>query len=216
MRTTCLARTLPWRTFPLGHTRSPFSRTIPARGRACGSGPGRPTYSSIGPSAVSPSSPRLPRTTSAVLPSFRRPKNPIAHGRTLGLRSPAAARGVGLRSSGPGPGMQAPKVGRGNCWFPTARVIGHRLARELMLTRVHERLEAARDHNRELRDVTVVPPEITLDGGSLSIRIGKRTLQLIPLPGHSPDGIGALVLEDRVLFSGDAMMPVPYLVAGDS
>jgi len=103
----------------------------------------------------------------------------------------------------------------GNCWFPTARVIGHRLARELMLTRVHERLEAARDHNRELRDVTVVPPEITLDGGSLSIRIGKRTLQLIPLPGHSPDGIGALVLEDRVLFSGDAMMPVPYLVDGD-
>jgi glyoxylase-like metal-dependent hydrolase (beta-lactamase superfamily II) len=84
-----------------------------------------------------------------------------------------------------------------------------------MLTRVHDRLEAARAQSRELHDVTVVPPEITLDGGTLSLRVGKRTLQLIPLPGHSPDGIGALVLEDRVLFSGDAMMPVPYLVDGD-
>lgn len=103
----------------------------------------------------------------------------------------------------------------GNCWFPAARVIGHRVARELMLTRVRERLDAARAQNRDLHDVTVVPPEIVLDEGTLSLRVGKRTLQLIPLPGHSPDGIGALVVEDRVLFSGDAMMPVPYLVDGD-
>jgi glyoxylase-like metal-dependent hydrolase (beta-lactamase superfamily II) len=34
-------------------------------------------------------------------------------------------------------------------------------------------------------------------------------------PGHSPDGIGVLVVEDRVLFSGDIMMPIPYLVDGE-
>jgi glyoxylase-like metal-dependent hydrolase (beta-lactamase superfamily II) len=37
----------------------------------------------------------------------------------------------------------------------------------------------------------------------------------VPLPGHSADGIGVLVAEDRVLFSGDVMMPVPYLADGD-
>ena len=37
---------------------------------------------------------------------------------------------------------------------------------------------------------------------------------LLHLPGHSIDGIGVLVVEDRVLFSGDIMMPIPYLVDG--
>jgi glyoxylase-like metal-dependent hydrolase (beta-lactamase superfamily II) len=37
----------------------------------------------------------------------------------------------------------------------------------------------------------------------------------VPLPGHSADGIGVLVAEDRVLFSGDVMMPVPYIADGD-
>jgi cyclase len=49
----------------------------------------------------------------------------------------------------------------------------------------------------------------------LEIRIGKRTIRLVHLPGHSADGIGVLVVEDRVLFSGDIMMPLPYILDGE-
>lgn len=103
----------------------------------------------------------------------------------------------------------------GNWWFKGAVVIGHRLARQLMEGRGRESLERARQQSRELRDIELVLPDVTFDGGELNLRIGKRTLQLISLPGHSPDGLGVLVLEDRVLFSGDAMMPLPHLVNGD-
>jgi glyoxylase-like metal-dependent hydrolase (beta-lactamase superfamily II) len=103
----------------------------------------------------------------------------------------------------------------GNGWFKGAIVIGHRLARQLMDGLGRDSLERARQKSRELRDVELVLPDVVFDDGELNLRVGKRTLQLLPLPGHSPDGVGALVLEDRVLFSGDAMMPLPHLVSGD-
>jgi cyclase len=103
----------------------------------------------------------------------------------------------------------------GNWWFKSAIVVGHREARTLMDTIGRENLERARQTSRELRDVELVLPDVVVDRGELSLRVGKRTLQLLPLPGHSPDGLGVLVLEDRVLFSGDAMMPLPHLVSGD-
>jgi len=103
----------------------------------------------------------------------------------------------------------------GTCWFPNAVVISHVLCRELLSGPGMEAFLAAQEHNRELRDVRVVLPEIVMDGGELSLRVGKRTLQLISLPGHSHDGIGVLLVEDRVLFSGDAMMPIPYVVDGE-
>jgi len=34
-------------------------------------------------------------------------------------------------------------------------------------------------------------------------------------PGNTSDGISAYVKEDKVLFAGDLMMPVPYIVSGD-
>ena len=49
----------------------------------------------------------------------------------------------------------------------------------------------------------------------MSLRVGKKTLTLVHLPGPSPDNIGVLVEEDRILFAGDAFMPLPYLVDGD-
>lgn len=103
----------------------------------------------------------------------------------------------------------------GNCWFPQAVVIGHRLCRELLDTKGRERLKAAKRGNRELRDIEIVLPDIVFDQGGIGVRVDRRTLRLIPLPGHSRDGIGVLIVEDRVLFSGDIMMPVPYLVDGD-
>ena len=57
--------------------------------------------------------------------------------------------------------------------------------------------------------------DVVFSNGGVGLRVGKRTLRLVSLPGHSADGIGVLVVEDRVLFSGDIMMPIPYLVDGD-
>jgi cyclase len=50
----------------------------------------------------------------------------------------------------------------------------------------------------------------------LTLRVGKKNLTIMPAPGHSADGIAVLIEEDRVLFAGDAFMPVPFIVDGDA
>jgi cyclase len=103
----------------------------------------------------------------------------------------------------------------GNSAFPGATILGHRLSRDLMGTRARAALQAASEQNRALHDVDLVLPGIVMDSGTMSLRVGRRTLEMLALPGHSPDGVGVLVNEDRVLFSGDAVMPIPYFVDGD-
>lgn len=103
----------------------------------------------------------------------------------------------------------------GTCWFSDAIVISHSLCRQLLETKGREALREAQRLNRELWDVHVISPDIIYSEGGISLRVGKRTLKLINLPGHSEDGIGVLLVEDRVLFSGDIMMPLPYVVDGD-
>jgi len=103
----------------------------------------------------------------------------------------------------------------GNCWFPNAIVISHKLCRDILDGKGRKALEDAKKKNRELKDIEIVLPNVTFSEGEIEIRIGKRTLRLMYLPGHSIDGIGVLVVEDRVLFSGDIMMTIPYLLDGD-
>lgn len=103
----------------------------------------------------------------------------------------------------------------GNCFFPGATVIGHQLCRELMETRGQSSLESARRMNPTFRQVKLIYPHLTFDGGTISLKVGKKTLIMMPTPGHSPDGISVLVEEDRVLFAGDAFLPLPYLIDGD-
>ena len=103
----------------------------------------------------------------------------------------------------------------GSCWFPDAVVIGHKLCRHLLDTRGREALKLAQQQNRDLWDVRISLPDVVFDEGELGIKVGKRSLKIIHLPGHSADGAGVLLVEDRVLFSGDIMMPIPYLVDGD-
>jgi len=61
----------------------------------------------------------------------------------------------------------------------------------------------------------VVLPDVTIDEGTLTIQIGKRKVEIFPSPGASDDGLSVLIKEDRVLFSGDAFLPVPNIVEGD-
>ncbi len=102
----------------------------------------------------------------------------------------------------------------GNSFFPGATVVGHTLCRQMMMDKGNTALDSARKQNPAYKQVKLVPPHLTFDGGTLSLRVGKKNLILMPMPGHSEDGIGVLVEEDRVLFAGDAFMPIPYIVDG--
>ena len=103
----------------------------------------------------------------------------------------------------------------GNCFFPGATVIGHARCRELLIELGAPSLESARKQNPNLRQVKIVPPHLTFSSGELTMRVGKKNLVLSQAFGHSDDGISVLVEEDRVLFAGDAFMPLPYVVDGD-
>lgn len=103
----------------------------------------------------------------------------------------------------------------GNCVFPNAQVIGHKLCRELMDTVGRHGLERVQSETSDLAGVKIVLPTILVDKAPIFLHLGKKTLQLIPAPGHSADSISVLFKEDRILFAGDLMMPVPYIVDGD-
>lgn len=103
----------------------------------------------------------------------------------------------------------------GNCLFSGVTIIAHTLCRELLDTKGRASLEEARKQGTIFRQIKIALPHLTFSEGTMDLRVGKKTLSLIPLPGHSRDNIGVLVEEDRVLFAGDVVMPLPYIVDGD-
>ncbi|MGV8050374.1 MAG: MBL fold metallo-hydrolase [Anaerolineaceae bacterium] len=103
----------------------------------------------------------------------------------------------------------------GNCFFPRATIIAHSFCRDLMLSKSSSALTEAGHDNPLFKDVCIVPPQITFSEGSISLRVGKKQLHIFATPGHSIDGISVLLEEDRILFAGDAFMPVPFVVGGD-
>jgi glyoxylase-like metal-dependent hydrolase (beta-lactamase superfamily II) len=94
-------------------------------------------------------------------------------------------------------------------------VIAHARCRELLIERGGPSLEAAKKQNPALRQVKIVPPQVTFMDGEMTLRVGKKNLILAPAFGHSEDGISVLVEEDRIFFAGDSFMPIPYIVDGD-
>ena len=103
----------------------------------------------------------------------------------------------------------------GNCFFPGATIISHTLCREAILEKGPASLEAAKRQNPIFKQVKLVPPHLTFSEGEMALRVGKKNLILFPTPGHSRDGISILIEEDRVLFAGDAFLPLPYVVDGN-
>ncbi len=103
----------------------------------------------------------------------------------------------------------------GNCFFPGATVIGHDLCRQAVLERGPEALDSARRQNPIFRQIKLIAPHMTFSEGTLTLRVGKKNLNLMTTSGHSADGISVLVEEDRVLFAGDAFLPLPYVVDGN-
>lgn len=103
----------------------------------------------------------------------------------------------------------------GTYFFPGTTVIAHALCREWLQERGIPSLENSRKQTQTFRNLKIILPQITFGEGQLSLRVGKKNLTLMPLPGHSADNVAVLVEEDRVLFSGDACMPLPYIVDGN-
>ena len=104
----------------------------------------------------------------------------------------------------------------GNYFFPGATVISHALTREKIMEKNQQTLENVQEQELEFKRINkIVIPDITLDAGTLSLRIGKRNVTIFPTPGASPDGISVLVREDRVLFAGDAFLPLPNINEGE-
>jgi glyoxylase-like metal-dependent hydrolase (beta-lactamase superfamily II) len=103
--------------------------------------------------------------------------------------------------------------------FGDAEVFAHTLTPEVCRDHVkrwsaNHRLsphETAALHKR------VLWPTVTTSG-ELIHDLGGKTVRVFPAPGHSPDGVCALVEEDSVLFAGDSATTgiLPAIESGDS
>ncbi len=102
----------------------------------------------------------------------------------------------------------------GNYLFPGARVIAHEGCRAAMVKDGPALLERDRQSMPQLMDVVLRFPDVTLDKGG-AIHIGGKSIEIIPLPGHSDDLLGVYLVQEKILFASDAMMPVPYIVGGN-
>lgn len=103
----------------------------------------------------------------------------------------------------------------GNCFFPGATIIGHELCRQLLIEKAPSALEVASQENPLCAKLSIVPPQITFKDGIYRLKVGKKNINLFRAPGHSEDGIAVLIEEDRILFSGDVFMPIPFVVEGN-
>ncbi|MEK6222115.1 MAG: MBL fold metallo-hydrolase [Chloroflexota bacterium] len=103
----------------------------------------------------------------------------------------------------------------GNFFFPGAKIIAHSLCYQLLEEKGIPSLEEAKKKHSMYKPIDIVLPHITFDDGEFGLQVGKNTIRIFSLPGHSKDCIAVLVEEERVLFSSDTLMPVPYIVDGD-
>ena len=103
----------------------------------------------------------------------------------------------------------------GTFLFPKAQVVSHALCRELLETTGREGLEQMKSQSPEFEGVDLVLPDLVFEEGHLNIHLGGKTVRLQHCPGHSPDLISALVVNDRILFASDNMMPVPTIFDGN-
>mgnify|MGYP000430347640 CR=1 FL=1 len=102
----------------------------------------------------------------------------------------------------------------GNYLFDGSEIIAHELCRQMLQKYGEGELSGAKEQIPELAEVQIRLPTITFTN-ELTLRLGNKTLRLMHTPGTTPDSIVVHVKEDKVLFAGDTVMPVPYIVAGN-
>lgn len=104
---------------------------------------------------------------------------------------------------------------QGTYLFPHAYVVSHARCLELLDETGRAGLAQTQAELPGFEEVEIVLPDMTFAGGHLDIHLGGQTFRLLHLPGHSPDIVGVLLLNERILFASDNMMPVPTLFDGD-
>jgi cyclase len=102
----------------------------------------------------------------------------------------------------------------GNYLFEDSDIVSGERCREVMRKSGEKNLAEAKAQTPELAEVTLRLPNITFPD-RMTINLGDRVMRLMPLLGHSSDGIGVYIEGDKILFSGDAVMPLPYIFWGD-
>jgi glyoxylase-like metal-dependent hydrolase (beta-lactamase superfamily II) len=103
----------------------------------------------------------------------------------------------------------------GNCLFPGAAIIAHTVGRKLVKEKNIPALENAQRQGEDYLKTKIILPQITLESGAINLKVGKKSLKIYTTPGNSPDGISVFVREDRILFAGDAFLPLPVFIEGD-
>jgi glyoxylase-like metal-dependent hydrolase (beta-lactamase superfamily II) len=103
----------------------------------------------------------------------------------------------------------------GGYQFPDSTIVSHELTRQLILEKGVDALAESKSQAPELEEVELVFPAVVFDGGELTLHLGQKTLELFHSPGHTPDSIAVYVVEDKVLFAADTMLPVPTIFDGD-
>ncbi|MBX7214199.1 MAG: MBL fold metallo-hydrolase [Thermoflexales bacterium] len=104
----------------------------------------------------------------------------------------------------------------GAAFFPRAEIIAHAHCRERMISHGYAALERARAQTPSLSLVKLRLPTLTFEGGSFALRLPGKTLELIRLPGHTPDSIVVLLQEEKLLFAGDTVMALPTVSDGEA
>ncbi len=102
----------------------------------------------------------------------------------------------------------------GNYLFEEADIISGERCREVMRKSGEKNLAEAKAQTPELAEVNLRLPNITFPD-KMALFLGDRVIRLLPLVGHSLDGIGVYVEGEKILFAGDAVMPLPYVFWGD-
>lgn len=103
---------------------------------------------------------------------------------------------------------------QGTYLFPDARIVSHALCRRLLDTIGREGLAEAKSEAAVPDEVEIVLPDLVFEQGTLDIQMGGKTLRLYHMPGHSPDLINVLVVDNQILFASDNLMPVPTIFDG--
>ncbi len=96
----------------------------------------------------------------------------------------------------------------GNYLFEEADIISGERCREVMRKSGEKNLAEAKAQTPELAEVVLRLPNLTFPD-KMTLHLGDRVMRLMPLLGHSQDGIGVYVEGEKILFAGDAVMPLP-------
>jgi glyoxylase-like metal-dependent hydrolase (beta-lactamase superfamily II) len=102
----------------------------------------------------------------------------------------------------------------GNFLFEEADIVASERCREIIRKSGEKNLAEAKQQTPELAEVKLRLPNLTFHE-KMSLHLGDKAVRLMPLPGHTLDGIGVFVVGDKILFAGDAVMPLPYIFWGD-